>query len=706
MKPKKQSTLHVEPLEDRCVPALYAVTSLGTLGGYSASAADVNKAGQVVGNADTADGLNHAFLWDKGTMVDLGTLGGQYSSADAINDLGQVVGTSNLPGDTSGHAFLITPKDGVWFQDSDLDGRNDLMIDLGTLNGSANSVAADINNAGQVVGGSDDRAFIWDANSGMTELALPESFTYGTAAHINGAGQVTVYGYDAGTAHSAAFIWDATNGMTALGTGSDYTDAYAVAINDSGKVAGYQWNSTTHPGSAFLWTPDSSNGLTGNYADLGVLPNNVNSYAIGINNSGQVVGYGYSVESVYVYDPDSDSYYEQDYYVSHTFTWDATNGMVGLQDQLLPESGVTLEYASAINDDGAIAANGQGSAYLLTPIPPGTPLVGIADAAAVTEGNTGTVAATFAVTLSEASDQTVTVHYTTVDGSAAAGSDYQTKSDTLTFAPGETTQTITVLVNGDRLAEANETFSVQLSSPTNAVITHSQGTGTILDDEPSLSITPSVSGIEGNTGQKPFTFTVTLSSAYDAPVTVDWKTADGSATAGSDYKAASGTLTIPTGKTTGTITVMVNGDRLPESQETFSVVLSNPTSASISSGVSVGTIIDDEPRISINDVSKAEGKNKQTTQFTFTVTLSAAYDQAVTVSYRTTAGTAKAGEDYIAASGTITFAPGETTKTITIQVKGDNKREADETFFLDLFGNSSNSLFTRSRGTGTILNDD
>ena len=102
-----------------------------------------------------------------------------------------------------------------------------------------------------------------------------------------------------------------------------------------------------------------------------------------------------------------------------------------------------------------------------------------------------------------------------------------------------------------------------------------------------------------------------------------------------------------------------------------------------------------------------EGKKKQTTLFTFTVTLSAVYDQAVTMSYRTVDGTATTGDsDYIAQTGTLTFAPGETTKTITIEVKGDSKKEANETFYLDLFGLSGNALFTKNRGIGTILNDD
>src|SRR5207249_6819753 len=213
-----------------------------------------------------------------------------------------------------------------------------------------------------------------------------------------------------------------------------------------------------------------------------------------------------------------------------------------------------------------------------------------------------------------------------------------------------------------RLPEANETFSVNLSSPTNATIADGQGVGTIVDDEPRISITPYMSRSEGNTGQTPFAFAVTLSSAYDAPVTVGWATADGTASAGSDYQAASGTLMIPAGQTTGTITVLVNGDRLPEPKKTLFVNLNNLNYGVIADGQGVGNIVDDEPRISISDVTKREGR-KNTTSFVFTVTLSAAYDQAVTMSFTTVNGTATTSDgDYVAKTGTLTFAPGETTK--------------------------------------------
>jgi hypothetical protein len=234
----------------------------------------------------------------------------------------------------------------------------------------------------------------------------------------------------------------------------------------------------------------------------------------------------------------------------------------------------------------------------------------------------------------------------------------------------------------------------------------------LLNDSHAAPLPPSMwiynrSVTEGNTGTTLAVFTVTLSAPSAQPVTVQYATADGTATAGSDFQACSGTLSIAAGQTAGTITVPVTGDRSPEPNETFFVNLSGATSATIADGQALATIVDDEPRISISDVSQAEGKKNKTTLFTFTVTLSVPYDQPVTVSFQTANGTATTSDnDYVAKSGTLTFAPGETTKTITIEVKGDSNREANEYFYLDLSGNSSNSMLDKKRGTGTILNDD
>jgi hypothetical protein len=278
----------------------------------------------------------------------------------------------------------------------------------------------------------------------------------------------------------------------------------------------------------------------------------------------------------------------------------------------------------------------------------------------------------------------------------------------VTFAPGETSKTVTVSVTGDTAVEGDEAFTVTLSSPTNATLGTATGTGTIVNDDTAPTPTISIGNVtlfEGNSGTTQYTFTVSLSEASTSTVTVNYATANGSATAGSDYAAASGTVTFAPGETSKTVTVLVNGDRVGEPNETFTVNLSGATDgAVITDSQGVGTIADDEPRISIGDVARREG-HSGTTLFVFTVTLSAASDVPVTVNFATADGTAKAGEDYDAASGTLTFAPGETSKTVTVVVRGDKKREADETFFLDLSG-VIGALILDARGLGTILDDD
>jgi hypothetical protein len=223
---------------------------------------------------------------------------------------------------------------------------------------------------------------------------------------------------------------------------------------------------------------------------------------------------------------------------------------------------------------------------------------------------------------------------------------------------------------------------------------------------PTISL-DDVSVTERHAGTSAANFTVALSAPSSDTVTVEFTTANGTAVAGNDYLAANGTLSFAPGEVSKIITVLANGDRLAEENEEFFLNLRSAVNATLADAQGIGTILDDEPRISVSDVTKAEGKKGQSTLFTFVVTLSAAYDQAVTISFGIMDGTAWATDrDYIPKTGTITFMPGETTKTITIQVKGDSKKEANETFYLDLFGNGSNSLFTKKRGIGTILNDD
>jgi hypothetical protein len=185
---------------------------------------------------------------------------------------------------------------------------------------------------------------------------------------------------------------------------------------------------------------------------------------------------------------------------------------------------------------------------------------------------------------------------------------------------------------------------------------------------------------------------------------VTYATAGGTATAGSDYEAASGTLTIPAGQTSGTIPVRVYGDRFLEPDETFVVYLTGATNAAITNGQAVGTIVDDEPRLDIDSVSKVEG-DEGTTEFVFTVTLSAPSAETVTVDYATANYHAVAGSDYQAAAGTLTFAPWETSQTVTVMVNGDLDEEFDEAFQV-ILRNPTGAVLGASQGWGTILSEE
>ncbi len=330
------------------------------------------------------------------------------------------------------------------------------------------------------------------------------------------------------------------------------------------------------------------------------------------------------------------------------------------------------------------------------------------DDVSLAEGNSGTTDMTFTVARDSDAPFPVSVDWATNDGTATAGSDYVAGSGTVTFNPGDgLTKTVTVAIDGDLLNEADETFTVDLSNASAATVSDSQGIGTITNDDPlpSLSIGDAALA-EGNSGTADASFTVTLSAPSGRAVTVDYATADGTATtAGNDYTATAGTLTIPAGSTTGTITVPVKGDTAHEPDETFFVDLSNPGNATIADAQGLGTITNDDPAITVDDVAVAEG-DTGTTDLTFTVSLSQASALATNVGYATADGTATtADSDYTATAGTLTIPAGSTSGTVTVQVNGDTKHEANETLLLNLTG-TDNGTITDGQGQGTITNDD
>ncbi|MBZ0111763.1 MAG: hypothetical protein K8J08_04820, partial [Thermoanaerobaculia bacterium] len=332
------------------------------------------------------------------------------------------------------------------------------------------------------------------------------------------------------------------------------------------------------------------------------------------------------------------------------------------------------------------------------------------DDVSLPEGNAGTTSFDFNVTLDAPSGQIVTVDFMTADGTATlADNDYQTAMGMVSFMPGDTSEAVSVLVNGDGTSEANEDFSVNLTNGSNGMIVDGLGVGTIQDDDsgPVFSI-DDVSVLEGDAGTVNATFTVTLMPAAAGPTTIDVATMDGSATGITDYGVVNTTLSFAAGVTSQPLVVVVNGDTTDEVDETYFVDLSNPTGgAGVADPQGLGTILDDDPvpSASIQDVSQVEGNAGMST-FDFPVTLSEASGQTITIDYATMDGTATTADmDYVATMGTLTFLAGDTVQMVSVTVNGDGVVEPSESFTVDL---SMPVLVTLSdaQGVGTIVDDD
>lgn len=211
-----------------------------------------------------------------------------------------------------------------------------------------------------------------------------------------------------------------------------------------------------------------------------------------------------------------------------------------------------------------------------------------------------------------------------------------------------------------------------------------------------------------NEGGGSVTVRVNRVGGSQGEVTVFYETINGTARASSDYTATTGTLTFLHGQTTRTIVIPITNDNSFEPDETFRLRLRSPKGGALLGALNLVsvTIINNDPlpRISINNVTVTEG-NSGLTNATFTVTLSAASSQTATVQYATANGTAIAPADYTAKSGTLTFAPGQVSKTIVIPIRGDLAQEANETFKVNLSA-PTKATISDAQGIGTIINND
>ncbi len=349
--------------------------------------------------------------------------------------------------------------------------------------------------------------------------------------------------------------------------------------------------------------------------------------------------------------------------------------------------GRTIALATIIDNDGV----------------PGTPMMAISDP--VVDEKAGE--ARFSVTLDRPSNGVVTVHYTTQAGSAGAA-DFGAASGVLSFAPGETAKTVNVTIADDTLKEGNEKFNLALFSPTGATLPDPVGTATIeASDQPTVS-SPTISAGDVVVGEADgfAEFVVRLSAPSTLPVSVEFFNRDGTTAGGADYVFAHSaaflnTLTFAPGEMVQTVRVPIIDDGTAEAKESFLFDLSGPTNAAIGRTFALATIIDNDgvpgtPMMAISDPVVDEKAGEAS----FSVTLDRPSNGVVTAHYTTQAGSAGAA-DFGAASGVLSFAPGETAKTVNVTIADDTLKEGNEKFNLALFSPTGATL-PDPVGTATI----
>jgi uncharacterized repeat protein (TIGR01451 family) len=312
--------------------------------------------------------------------------------------------------------------------------------------------------------------------------------------------------------------------------------------------------------------------------------------------------------------------------------------------------------------------------------------------------------AEFTVTLDAVSGLDVTASYHTADGTATSGADYDAASGTISIPAGATTDTITVTIIDDALDELNEVFTVDLSNAENAAIDGGQATGTILDDDPTPTL--SIAGVTVDESAGVADFDVTLSAPSGLDVSVAYETISGTALGGEDYGTISDTLTIAAGDVVGTIQVPVTDDEIDEQDESFTVELANPTHATLDVAQATGIISDDDTAVvDFAYAATAAGESSGTATVTVTLNIPAAFS--VTVNYASSDGTALAASDYEPISGTLHFAPGVTAQSFEVPLLADELDETDETVLLTL-SNATDAVLgdANNPATLTIVDDD
>ena len=346
---------------------------------------------------------------------------------------------------------------------------------------------------------------------------------------------------------------------------------------------------------------------------------------------------------------------------------------------------------------------------LLAKIVDGTASVRVVDRAA--DETSANILVTISVEPPSLSD--IPVQINSANGTAIYFSDYTLatpgvacQSWSATILAGQSTYTCRSRILHDTLDEDDEHFFVRIRDVVNASVADAEGRITILDNDPSPALSISDASTPEGSPCAPVSalFTVTLSTASGRVVDVPWATSNGTAVAGSDYTASSGSLRFEPDETSKTIMVPVLTDSSNEANQTFFVNLTAPPTATIADGQGVATISNSSfPTLAISDASAAEGTGIGGT-LTVNVTSTPALDCAFGVSWATASGTASSA-DYVAATGTVSFAANQTSRTLAVALVGDALDELNETLLVNLAAPAWGVLGDGS-ATGTINDDD
>jgi ELWxxDGT repeat protein len=328
----------------------------------------------------------------------------------------------------------------------------------------------------------------------------------------------------------------------------------------------------------------------------------------------------------------------------------------------------------------------------------------------------------FEITLSEALEVASRVSWALQLSGGSGGADSgdfspgQATSGVLTFNPGELSKTISISVSGDLTVEPDETFQVVLSAAEGASLGTATATATILNDDTAFSIVGANSiQKEGNSGTTPFSFTVQREGSTVGAASVDWtvSASGGDPASASDFVGGTfpkGTVAFADGEDSKTITIDVLADSEVEADESFTVSLTNPVGGSINTASAVGTILNDDTTLSITalNADQPEG-DSGTTAFTFTVSRAGDTSGTSSATWSVSGSGAHPADaaDFGGSlpTGTVTFAPGVSTQTITIQVTGDTTVEPGEEFTVTLT-DASGATLAQASATGTIQDDD